>query len=429
MTLGIVGGGAGGMCAALAASAAARTAGISVRILLFERNPRLGIKIRISGGGKCNITHVGSVEDVLKTGFKEVAERRFLKHAMYAYRNTDVLAMLERHGVSWHARENGRVFPDSGNADDVLRVFEAELRAARVEIHTNTRVSSIKQSGAGFSVEAGDNRYDVDALVLATGGVSYRKVGTTGDGIEFAAMLGHTIVPLRAALAPIHLDPPPDARLQGVSIRNCDVHLVRDNKSLARSNGDLVFTPKGISGPAVLDISREASLHAEQGPVDIAIDLLRMSDEQLEAQLVSLQTERSQQQVKTWLEEVLPNRLVPFILNAAHIESDERWTHLKKDHRKSLKRMLGRFPLGAIKEVPIDRGEVSAGGVDLKEVDPKTMMSKRIPNLYFAGEMLDVAGEIGGYNLQAAYSTGWLAGISVVQQGIGSREQGAGNRE
>lgn len=402
------------MCAALAAS---RAGGDAVRVVLLERNPRVGIKIRISGGGKCNITHEGHVEDVLKLGFRVKGEARFLKHAIYRFTNEDILAMLKKHGVEWHARENGRIFPDSGRSEEVLQAFERELEESDVEVITNARVHKTYTSYTTYKsyiIEYNDQSLEADALILATGGVSYQKVGTTGDGINFAEQLGHTIVKLRSALAPIYTDPAPPQDLHGTAIRAAKLLVIRENKITVEAPGDILITHRGLSGPATLDISRAAALELEQGPISMAANLLNTDQQTLQAQLIELQQQRSQQQIKTWLEEAMPNRLAPYVLLAADIPQDRKWNALKKDERNRLLNALLRFPLGTVAEIPIDRGEVSAGGVSLSEVDSKTMMSRKHEGLFFCGEMLDIAGEIGGYNLQAAYSTGWVAGESAV---------------
>lgn len=413
-TIVVVGGGAGGMCAALGAAARSKAMGAAVRIVLLERNPRVGIKIRISGGGKCNITHEGSIEDVLRLGFLDISERRFLKHAFYRYTNLDILAMLERHGVAWHARENGRIFPDSGRADDVLHAFEEELREAGVEVINDARVSKLRRAGEGFELLTDQQDLTCDALILATGGVSYQKVGTTGDGIRFAESLGHEIIPLRSALAPIYLTPTPPSELHGVAVREATLKVHRDHEILSSAEGDVLITHRGISGPATLDISRQAALALEEAPIRMSIDMLSVSIDEAHHLLVKLQQERATQQIKTWLEEIVPNRLAPYILRAAGIEVDSKWNSLKRDARSELLKTLTGFALGQVADIPIDRGEVSAGGVSLKDISSKTMMSKKLPRLFFAGEMLDIAGEIGGYNHQAAYSTGWVAGQEAV---------------
>ena len=414
-SIAIIGGGAGGIFAALGASNAAKEKGAILDIHLFERNPRLGIKILISGGGKCNITHEGKVDDVLKEGFPHTNEHRFLKHALYRYTNLDVLQLLECHGVHWHARENGRIFPNSGRAEDVLGAFEGELRAANIFVHSKSRITSIHYADYCWHLLADGVEYRTDAVILATGGTSYRKVGTTGDGLDYAAQLGHTIVPVRAALAPIYLKHPPEQECIGIALRSAQLYVMRGDTILSKSSGDILLTHKGLSGPATLDISRDATLCLEDSPIHMKGNLLGNDRENVLQQLISGQQSRAQQQVKTWLEEMLPNRFVPYVFDQAEIPLDRKWHALTREERARLLAALTRFDFGEVSEIPIDRGEVTAGGVNLKEVDPKTMMSQLAKGLFFAGEMLDIAGEIGGYNLQAAYSTGWVAGEEAVK--------------
>jgi len=414
-SIAIVGGGAGGIFAALSASRAAREQKVSLDVHLFERNPRLGIKILISGGGKCNITHAGPVEALLREGFPRKEEQRFLRHAMYRYTNADVLAILARHGVACHARENGRIFPDSGRAEDVLTAFEQEVRSEGIMVHTKSRVESIESLNESWQITFDGERMSVGSLILATGGRSYSKTGTTGDGIQYAAQLGHTLVPIRAALAPIYLKQPPAQETIGIAVRNAELYVVRDENILVSARGDVLLTHRGLSGPAVLAISNRAAVSMEGGPISVEVNLLGISEHLLRDRLIVEQQTRSQQQVATWLEEVLPNRFVPFILAQAMVASDRRWNALSREERSRLAATLLRYRFGSISEIPLERGEVTSGGVALTEVDPKTMMSRLLPGLFFAGEMLDIAGEIGGYNLQAAYSTGWVAGEEAMK--------------
>ncbi len=420
-SIAIVGGGAGGIFAALAVQRAARRAGRSVQAHLCERNPRLGIKILISGGGKCNITHAGPVETILREGFPRVKEQRFLRHALYRYTNEDVLALLDRHQVGCHARENGRIFPDSGRADDVLAAFEQELDAEGVMVHTKSRIESVEPEGNEWKISFNGQVFIADALILATGGTSYSKTGTTGDGINYAEKLGHSIIPVRAALAPLYLKLPPSQDIIGISFRNAELYLTRtqpqssEEKMLARARGDILLTHRGLSGPAVLAISNAAAILSEGGSISIQANLLGKEERAVRELLIEEQQSRTQQQVSRWLEEILPNSFVPHILAQADIPSERRWNALTREERVRLGAALTRYPFGAISEIPLERGEVTSGGVALDEVDPKTMMSRIRPGLFFAGEMLDVAGEIGGYNLQAAYSTGWVAGEEAVK--------------
>ncbi len=416
-----MGGGAGGIFAALAACGMAKRESLPNTVHLFERNPRLGIKILISGGGKCNITHAGPVETMLHEGFPRVLEQRFLRSAMYRYTNDDVLALLARHHLECYTRENGRVFPKSGRAEHVLEVLEKELHSEGVILHTHSRIESTAFVGNECLLTCQGKTFAARALILATGGTSYSKTGTTGDGIHYAAELGHSIVPLRAALAPIYLKQPPTQATIGISFRDAELYVTRTDapspaqKILARARGDILLTHRGLSGPAVLGISNEAAKRMESGPISIEVNLLGIAEDALRERLIGEQQARPQQQVSRWLEEMLPNSFVPVVLESANIPKERRWNALTREERQRIGVTLLRYPFGAVSEIPLERGEVTSGGVALDEVDPKTMMSRLRPGLFFAGEMLDLAGEIGGYNLQAAYSTGWIAGEEAVR--------------
>jgi hypothetical protein len=413
--IGIIGGGAAGIFAALGVAQQSQSSAVPCEILLFERNPRLGIKILISGGGKCNITHAGPIEQVLREGFLRKNEQRFLKHAFHTYTNEDVLLLLDKHGMAWHSRENGRIFPDSARAEDVLAAFENALAESSVQVHTSSRVLAISQQSNKWKIKTENDSFLQDALILTTGGVSYSKTGTTGDGIKFARLLDHSIVPLRSALAPIYLAHAPDQDLQGVAIRNAELILMQYGKRVGVQRGDVLITHRGLSGPAALDISRQATEMLETGPASIRCSLLGLSEEAMRNTLIEWQRTRQAQQVSTALDGLLPNAIVPHVLDQAGIPKERKWNALTRDERRDLEKTLLGYDFGLISEIPLERGEVTAGGVALSEVGSKTMMSKKLPGLFFAGEMLDVAGEIGGYNLQAAYSTGWLAGLSAVK--------------
>jgi predicted Rossmann fold flavoprotein len=414
----IIGGGAAGMCAALGARTRLRKHHLpdnACRIAIAERNNRLGIKIRISGGGKCNITHAGDMMSVLAEGFLRQNEQRFLKPSFFELSNETVLSWLHTKGVHTYTRENGRIFPRSGNADDVLRAFEKLLAEHSVEVLLNTHIHTLQQENNTFIAHTDREPLRSDFLLIATGGISYSKTGTTGDGLRFAKALGHRIVEPIAALAPIYFTEKPHRDLVGISLRNVDLIAESPTSTFTRK-GDVLITHLGISGPACLSISREVAEVLNKDAVLMFVDFFPdESTETLEQQFVSFQTLRAGQFVRTFFEEQLPNAIVVPLLRQAEIPQEQKWHSLPKPMRRKLTAISKKYFLGAVKEVPIERGEVSAGGVSLQEVNPKTMQSRLVPKLYFAGEVLDVAGEVGGFNLQAAYSTGWVAGESVAK--------------
>ena len=427
----VIGGGAAGISAALAARRSAERSGSSCSIIMLERNARLAAKIRISGGGKCNVTHCGTPAVLLEQGFLRLTERRFLRHALYGFSNSDLLVLLQSQGVETAARADGKVFPTSGDALSVVTAFERLLRASSVQQHGLSRVRRVERKGEQFLVSADGASFLADAVILATGGVSYSKTGTSGDGLAIARSLGHSITPPLPALAPIFMVKPPPPALSGVALRSIRLFAVAAGDRAER-RGDLLFTHRGFSGPAALSLSRDiAEFAARFARVQLFADLFpEQSVVELEEHLLRHGRKSGAQMVRKFLQScpiaplrggfalaeqgTIPTALVPFIMQQAALHPDVTWSALPKEQRQSLLGVLKSFPLGNVREVPLDQGEISAGGVVLREVNPKTMESRLVPKLFLCGELLDYAGEIGGFNLQAAFSTGWLAGSSAL---------------
>ncbi len=401
----IIGGGAAGMIATW------RAGSLGAKVLLLEKNSRLGIKLLISGGGKCNITHGGDMES-LRLQFR-TNEARFLKHSFHEFTNNDITVLLNERGVATYERENGKLFPVSHKAGDVVHALRRMMESASVEIRLSSAVQEILHDEHGISgVNVNGVVLSSRNVIIAAGGSSYAKTGTTGDGFRWAESLGHTLVPLRPALAPIYLSPPPPAELQGVALRDCVLNAEAQNKIIAHWRGDLLFTHVGISGPAALEVSRDAYVAFESGTeVTLAVDCVpEKSNEQLEKEFLEQAAENGTRQVETIVGQSIPQRLAPYIVRAAGIKTDQKLHQLKKKERQAIANTLKQWRIGTVKEIPLDRGEVTAGGVSLKEVDPRTMRSRIINGLFLCGEVLDIAGPVGGYNLQAAFSTGFVAG-------------------
>lgn len=415
----IIGGGAAGICAAIAARKKARENGIDDKgfsIIVLERNPRPGAKIRISGGGKCNVTHRGTVEELIVKGFHRETEQRFLRYSFYSFSNQDVRDLLGRHDVRTVARVDGKVFPATGIAGDVIRAFEEELKKSAVEVFTGERAVSAEKKSGVFRVLTEKTVFRAERLILATGGVSYPQTGTTGDGLKIASGFGHTIKKPLAALAPIYLKPAPFSMLAGVSLRGVGLTVRAEKKRVSRI-GELLITHKGISGPACLSLSREAAeLFEAADKVEVMIDFLPdISSEALKKLFLELVSNQGGQTVRKFLrmQDSIPSAFIPFIMQQAGVDPEEKWGNLTKKARLSLEHTLQNYVFGVVKAIPLDAGEVSAGGVMLKEVNRRTQESRRCENLFLCGELLDYTGEIGGFNLQAAFSTGWLAGSSL----------------
>ena len=393
--------------------AAWRAATAGCETVLLEANDRLGMKLRISGGGKCNVTHAGPVPALLGAFAK--AQARFLRPALHAFPSGEVLALLAAEGVPTQARENGRVFPvdGPGSATRVTAAFEALVRRAGVEVRFEARVAAL--AGAAPRLEAlvltDGTRVGADRFILATGGASYPRTGTRG---ELLGLLGALGVPGRAwfpALAPIPLREPRPA-WEGIALRDGALILkaAPEGKVLGRFRGDLVFTRGGVSGPAALELSRTVEEARRAGAAWLGYALLEAPEAVLEAQLLELQQGNPHLAVRTWLGRWLPERLCLPALEGLGLAGDQRLKDLPRAGRKALVGLLGGFPLGEPGKVDLERGEVCAGGVLLTAVDPHTMAVKGWDNLRVCGELLDLDGPVGGYNLQAAFSTGFLAG-------------------
>ena len=403
----MVGGGAAGLVAAWRAA----TLGHSVRLL--EANGRLGVKLRISGGGKCNITHDGTPQALLAAFSK--AQGRFLRPSFHAFDNGALLALLRREGVETYTRDNGRVFPldRPGSAAAVVAALETLARRAGVEVHTGARVTALKGTAPRLEALLLDGEaLKADAYILATGGASYPETGTRGEILGWLRDLGTPVRPWFPALAPIPLQRPRPA-WEGVSLRGGELRLSAGpgGRRLGAFAADIVFTRSGISGPAALELSQavERARRADgawltyasvpEPPTDL--DLVLRAEQGANPHLLAA----------SWLKRVLPERLVEVLLQEAGLGPDLRLKDLPKAGRRAMVALVTELDLGEPQAVPLARGEVAAGGVELGAVDPRTMALRGWENLRVCGELLDIDGPVGGYNLQAAFSTGFTAGI------------------
>ncbi len=417
----IIGGGAAGMIAALAARREN-----DAPVLLIEKKNRLGTKILISGGGKCNLTHDGPMEDV-RAKFR-ANEGRFLRPSFYKFTNEDFLSLLHEKGMETYVRPDGRVFPVApSDAKDVVAILEGHLREAGVKIWLDAPVEQLViENGAVAGVQmAGGKIVRARQLVIAVGGSSYPATGTTGDGWRWLQPTHHTIVPLRAALAPLYLDPVPPAEWSGVALRDVVLKARKSaagentnapGKEIMRWHGDLLWTHKGVSGPTALGVSREIA-EAIPDLSTIEVDTLpREGHDELTARLAHHAKTNPKRLVGEFVETAVPQRLVRPLMESAGVDANQtRGATLTQKERSRLVSALKGWQLGRVRHVPLERGEVVAGGVSLQEVDSGTMRSAKVRGLYLCGEILDIAGPVGGYNLQAAWSTGFVAGQNAAR--------------
>ncbi|WP_005033877.1 NAD(P)/FAD-dependent oxidoreductase [Holophaga foetida] len=402
----VVGGGASGLVAAW------RGACRGHKVRLLEGNPRLGVKLLLSGGGKCNLTHEGSVRELLSAFPPDQA--RFLRPALHAFGSGDVRELFRRQGVETYVRENGRVFPkDPGSALQVLEALESLVRHSGAEIRTGARVAALEGQAPTLKqvVLASGELLRADLFILATGGASYPETGTRGEALGWLKSLGVGGRSWFPALAPIPLMVA-RPEWEGVPLREGSLVLREGDggKRLATFAGDVLFTRKGITGPAALELSEAVETARRRGRPWLGYLLGRGDEAALEAELLELQRVNPHLSLGNWVKRRLPERLVAKVCGQAGVDPDTRFKGLTRPERRALVSLLCEFPLGEPGPVALERGEVCAGGVGLERIDPRNLLVRGWDNLKVCGELLDLNGPVGGYNLQAAFSTGYLAG-------------------
>lgn len=428
----VIGAGAGGLMAA------GRAAECGAEVLLLEKMNRPGRKLLLTGNSRCNLTNSRDLDDFIPM---YGPSGRFLYPAFRCFFREDLVSLLKKHGVAAQQENDGRVFPASGKAADVLHALEQFARSGGAAIRTNTAVSSIDvKDGSVTGVCTAGCAFSADAVVLAAGGASYPQTGSNGDGVKVAAALGHRISKLRPALVPLVINDNPSVRqLQGLTLRNVRVTsyacTTRDIPAVKQVSvdagrgipgrkarlpliesrrGDIVFTHFGISGPPVLLMSLPVACALEEGPVSLAIDLLPDKDpEQAGHELQALITSHGKQQVHNILSTLVPARLAGLLLAQIGMEAGEKCNQVATFQRKELTRILKSFALEISGVRPLAEAMVTAGGISLDEIDARTLQSRLVKGLYFCGEVMDIDADTGGFNLQAAFSTGWLAGESA----------------
>ncbi len=377
------------------------------RVVLLEKNDSPGAKLLINGSGQCNITHIGTVGEFLSHYGKN---GKFLKPALHGFSNDDLIRFFSDRGLAMVAGEDGKVFPETRASADVLSVLLRECRERGGEIRCREPVEEIVQDRGGFTVRTGTTSYHASAVVITTGGLSYPATGSTGDGYRLAAALGQPVTEIAPALTPLKISRFPFAALAGISFEHLPFSVWRGGKKVGDYAGDLLFTHLGISGPGVLDASRDIR------PGDgIRLSFAgAMRREEFAADLAKRAVENPTWQVRTILAAYpIPERLNRKLLALSGIPDDLTCAHFSAALRSKLVANCTEFPLTVAALGEYSVAMVTRGGVALDGVDPKTMESTLVPGLFFAGEVLDIDGDTGGYNLQAAFSTGYLAAQGV----------------
>lgn len=400
----IIGGGPAGLMAA------GQAAKLGAQVLLLEKMPRLGMKLCITGKGRCNLTNTCDVSEFInhfgKTG-------RFLRQAFARFFNNDLLDFLEGIGLKTVKERGGRVFPKNGKAPEVQKQLRLWCQQCGVQIKSSSPVSRLlTQDGRITGVISGGKTITCDRVILATGGASYPSTGSTGDGYPLAEAAGHTTVPIRQALVPLETAGKDTARMAELNLRNIKVRMFVDGKKKREAFGEIIFTSFGLTGPTALTLSGDAVDHLRNGrQIVFALDLKpALDDKKLEARLLRDINSRGKEEITSFLRGLIPRKMIPVCLDHTEISPERRVCDISAQERKRLRFWLKDLQFKITGYRPFSEAIVTAGGIDTREINPKTMESKLTEGLFIVGELLDIQADTGGYNLQAAFSTGWLAG-------------------
>lgn len=403
----VVGGGAAGMMAAIHA------ASLGNKVILLEKNEKLGKKIYITGKGRCNVTNAADMETIFNN-IKHNA--KFMYSSLYTYDNNMVYSFFEENGCPLKIERGDRVFPVSDHASDIIKALIRALNDNHVEVRLNTHVKTILENdgiATGVLLKSGE-RIDADKVILATGGFSYQTTGSNGEGYKMAESLGHNILEPKPSLVPVVTGETWVPDLQGLSLKNVELKLVKDHKKvLYKELGEMLFTHFGVSGPLVLSLSAIYNDELEKGSdCMLYLDLKPgLTMEQLDKRILKDFEENKNKHFKNSLDDLLPQKMIPIIVKLSNIEPEKKVNEVSKEERKNLCELLKALPMTPVGLRGFNEAIITRGGINVKEINASTMESKLIKNLYFAGEVIDVDALTGGFNLQIAWSTGYLAGM------------------
>ncbi len=413
----VVGAGAAGMIAAIAA------ANQGHQVTIFEKNEKAGKKLFITGKGRCNVTNDSDVENILN---HVVCNKKFLYSALYGFTSQDMMQLLEDAGLKLKVERGNRVFPASDKSSDVIRTLTQLLKSKHVEIVYHCPVAkllteidethTLKVVGVELAENAPYDEKDVaaDAVIVATGGMSYASTGSDGDGYRFGKESGHELTEPVPSLVPMNISEDWVKNLQGLSLRNVNLSIYKKNKKVYDDFGEMLFTHFGISGPLVLSASPVCIKHMAIGELTAEIDLKpALSEEQLDARLLKDFEKYHNKQFHNALSDLLPAKLIPVIVDLSRIDPYKKVNEITRQERNMLLHLLKHLTMHISGLRGFNEAIITHGGISVKDVNASTMESKKCQGLYFAGEVLDVDALTGGYNLQIAWSTGWLAGTSI----------------
>lgn len=406
----VIGGGAAGMMAAITCARNGH------QVTLLEQNEKLGKKLYITGKGRCNLTNASDMEELFSN---VVTNPKFLYSAFYGFDNYQTIAFFEELGLKTKIERGERVFPQSDKSSDVIAVLQKELKKLDVKVLLYTKAEEILEEnghtkGVMIRKNGEEKKILSDVVIVTTGGISYPSTGSTGDGYRFAKKLGHTVTKLTPALVPFEIEESFVKELQGLSLRNVKLTLFAGKKKIYDAFGEMLFTHFGISGPLALSASSYVSGYIAEQSIQVEVDLKpALTEEQLDARILRDFGEMQNKQFKNGLEKLLPKKLISVIVALSGIDKNKSIHSITKEERTGLVRLLKHFSMNVKGLRGYKEAIITQGGVSVKEVKPQTMESKCIKGLYFAGEVLDLDALTGGYNLQIAWSTAHLAGISV----------------
>lgn len=403
----IVGGGAAGMFAAVWAARNGHA------VSVYEKNEKLGKKLFITGKGRCNLTNACDMETLFSS---VVTNQRFLFSSFYGYTNQDVIDFFEEIGVPTKIERGNRVFPVSDHSSDVIQGLTRELKKLGVKVHLHTEVKAVEAQEEAFArIVLADGRIiEGDACIVATGGLSYRTTGSTGDGYRFAESLGHKVTDLMPSLVPVEVAEPWIQELQGLSLKNVEVTVLDGKDPLYQEFGEMLFTHYGVSGPLIISASAYIGKRLLDRPLKLEIDLKPALDvEALDKRVLRDFEENQNKQFKNAVGKLFPAKLIPVMLELSGIDPDKKVNVIAREERRSFVELMKHFPLTLTGLRDYNEAIITKGGVRIKEIDPGTMESKLIKGVYFTGEVLDLDALTGGFNLQIAWSTAYAAGNAI----------------
>lgn len=407
----VIGGGAAGMMAAITAVSQGHN------VTLFEKNEKLGKKLFITGKGRCNFTNAGDAEDIFNS---VVTNKKFLYSAFNGFSNYDTMGFFGELGLDFKVERGNRVFPSSDHSSDVIGALLRRMKQLGVKVELNTQVDEVIANNGEFSAVKLTDAYNkkrtvsADKLIIATGGNSYQSTGSTGDGYRFAKSLGHEVTPILPALVPFIVKEEWERDLQGLSLKNVNVTIYDDKKIVYSDFGEMLFTHFGVSGPTVLSASSYAAKIIKNRPLKLVIDLKPALDEQqLDERILRDFEEFKNKSFKNSLDKLLPKKLIPVIVELSKIEPDKKIHDITKQERMTLVKLIKNLTLTLTGLRGFNEAIITQGGVSVKQINPTTMESKLVKNVYFAGEVIDVDAVTGGFNLQIAWSTAYAAGTHL----------------